>query len=138
MDINSILTTREAKINFLKGLIRIAKNDGITDERELVFYRQAALAIGLDEKDQEELDQAWEQEGKIEVSFEASKEKMFFFIQAVQLCWVDGEYVKAERDEIREIAKELCVNEEVIEEIEAWAYEGIVWNKKGEKLLELV
>lgn len=137
MNIEEILITRESKMNFLKGLIRLAKCDDILDERELVFYQQAARGLGLDEKDIEELNSCWKEEKKINIIFETNKQKMFFFVQAVQLCWIDDKYKDIEKQEMRFIAKELNVSFSALEEIENWAYEGIVWNKKGEKLLEL-
>ena len=40
MDIKEILQTKEGRISFLKGLIRLANADGIVDESEFAFYRK--------------------------------------------------------------------------------------------------
>ena len=39
MDMNKILATKESKLNFLKGLIRLSKSDGITDKSEKDFLK---------------------------------------------------------------------------------------------------
>jgi len=137
MEITEILKSKEAKLNFLKGLIRIAKCDGIVDEREFAFYKQTATVMGLDEESVDFLDYCREGTEKIEVSFEDGREKMFFLIQLVQLCWVNDEYSEVEKAEVRKLAKELEISLEALDQVEKWAYEGIIWNKRGEKLLDL-
>lgn len=137
MKIENELKTKDAKINFLKGLIRIAMADGQLDDTEWQFYCQAAVAIGLDEKDLAEIRVYWESSEKPRISFATLREKMFFFIQAIQLCWIDNNYTDVEKDEIMALQLELNVNSEAINSIEEWVYEGIQWNKKGDLLLEL-
>lgn len=138
MDINNILKTESAKKNFLKGLIRVAKSDGENDERELIFYQQAALSMGLSADTVSELEMVWKEDEKIELFFEKSEEKMFFFVQAIQLCWIDTDYSKEERIEIAQIAEELNISENAIKQVEEWVSEGIQWNQRGDSLLELI
>lgn len=137
MDTFEILRSNIAKINFLKGLIRIAKSDGVDDKAEIMFFQQAAEAMGLQEEEIEMVTETWHTDEKITVSFESSEEKMFFFIQAIQLCWIDNDYVENEKAEIREVAKELGISIDSIQKVEEWVYEGIVWNRKSEELLKL-
>lgn len=137
MDIMEILQTREARINFLKGLIRLAKADGVVDENEFVFYQQAAISLELGEEEISALDKVKSEEHKIAFNFETDREKMFFLIQAVQLCWVDNNYSEAEQKELRTICQEIAISEEALMAVEKWAREGIEWNKRGETLLAL-
>lgn len=137
MDIKEILQTNEARINFLKGLIRLANADGIVDESEFVFYRQAAVALELDEQEILDLENLKGNEHKISINFETNREKMFFLIQAVQLCWVDSNYSEEEQEEIRSICREIGISMEALKEVEMWVQEGIEWNKRSETLLEL-
>lgn len=138
MDMNKILATKESKLNFLKGLIRLSKSDGITDKSEKDFFHQAAVSMGLEEQECRKLDMIWKQEkDTIMISFETTIEKMFFFVQAIQLCWIDESYTEDEKKEIQLLAKELGISEEAIRSVEAWVAEGIEWNKKGDKLLFL-
>ena len=137
MNVQEILVTKEARFNLLAGLIRLAKCDENIDNTEVVFYQQAAISFGLEEKFAEKLNDYWNGNDVIKVDFETRREKIFFFIQAIQLCWVDKEYVDKEREEVRKIAEELNIEEKVIESIEEWVFEGIVWNRKSENLLNL-
>lgn len=136
-DVNRILVTRESKINFLKGLIRIAKSDGKNSVEEKNYFRQSAFAMELAKEDADYLEDFWDEKDKIEIDFANSEEKMFFLIQAIQLCWVDGGYLESEKQEMKFIASELNVSEEALEKVEEWAYEGICWDRKGEALLQL-
>lgn len=137
MDIKEILVTKEAKVNFLRGLIRLANANGCVDESEFVFYRQTAVALGLDEREIVDLERLGGVDSKICFNFETDKEKMFFLVQAVQLCWVDNDYSMPEREDMRNICQELNISIEALEAVEKWAYEGIEWNRRGKALLEL-
>lgn len=137
MDIKEILQTRESRINFLKGLIRLANADGAIDENEFAFYRQAAATLELDEEEILVLEKAKSQEHEIVLEFKTDREKMFFLIQAVQLCWVDNNYSETEQKELRNICQEIAISEESLKAVEVWAKEGVEWNKRGETLLEL-
>lgn len=137
MDIKEILQTKEGRVNFLKGLIRLANADGVVDESEFVFYRQAAIALELSEEEILALEKAKSEKHEITLEFKTDREKMFFLIQAVQLCWVDNNYSEAERKELRDICQEIAISEESLKAVEVWAQEGVEWNKRGETLLEL-
>lgn len=137
MDVNTILTTNKGKINFLKGIIRLAKCDGDLPEEELVFYQSAANSMGLGEEEQELINDIKNSREKIDIDFETNKEKIFFLIQAVQLCWIDNKYVDSERREMRLIVNELGISMDALEKVEKWVSEGIEWNKRGDELLEL-
>ena len=137
MEIGEILQTKETRVNFLKGLIRLAKADGVVDENEFAFYQQAAISLELGEEEILTLDKIKSGEHEIVLKFEMDREKMFFLIQAVQLCWVDNNYSKAEQEELRIICQEIAISEEALRAVEAWAQEGIEWNKRGETLLAL-
>lgn len=136
MEIKEILKTKEARISFLKGLIRLANADGVVDEGEFAFYRQAAIALELDDEEISALEKVKGEGHEIVLDFGTDQEKMFFLIQAVQLCWVDSNYSDAEQEELRNICQEIAISEEALKVVEAWAQEGVEWNKRGEALLE--
>lgn len=137
MNIEEILSSSETKINFLKGLIRIAKCDKNIDEKEMAYFLQASQSLGLDEVGQMEINDAWNSNIPIEISFETNEQKMFFFIEAIQLCWIDNMYQDIEKKEIRIISQELGISEEAIDKVEEWVREGIEWNNKSKDLLKL-
>ena len=137
MNVQEILTTKEARFNLLAGLIRLAKCDEIVADSEWLFYQHAANSFELEPMHIERLSAFWNSEEFINVKFETRKEKIFFFIQAIQLCWVDKEYADIEKIEIRKLADEMGLELQVIEAVEKWVYEGIVWNLKSKELMEL-
>ena len=137
MDINAILQSNNSKVNFLKGLIRVAKCDNVIDEKEFMFYEQAALAVGLGQEDIANLNNYAKSKEKLKISFDSSREKMFFLIQVIQLCWINGEYSGAEKTEVAQIAEELSISKNAVTEVEKWVEEGIIWNKRGDDLLSL-
>lgn len=137
MEIKEVLQTREARINFLKGLIRLAQADGVVNENEFAFYRQVAVVLELGEAEVESLEKLKDRTNEIIFHFETDREKMFFLVQAVQLCCVDNDYSDAERNEIRDMCQEMGISVEALEKVEQWVSEGMEWNKRGETLLEL-
>lgn len=137
MDIKAILKTEKTRAAFLKGLMRLANADGIVDDSEILFYRQAAVALELNQCYVEELENLRGNESKVRLEFDTSEEKMFFLIQAVQLCWVDNNYSDEEKAEIRKICQEINVSDNALEAVEKWAKEGMEWNRRGEELLKL-
>ena len=125
----------------MHGLIRLAKADGIVDETEIDFFKQAAYNIGIEPDaadslylelttDNIELDYK-------EMSFDSKKKSLFFLREAIQLCYIDSEYSDEEQLEIRNIANELDISFDAVEKIEAWVLRGFEWQQEGELLLDL-
>lgn len=137
MDVNAILSTNEAKVNFLLGLVRVANSDGIQDLKELQFYQQTAAVLGLTTEEIERINKSWNDPGSIEITFETGEQKMFFFVEAIQLCWIDGVYTDSERNEVNKLAEELGISSSAINSVEDWVLEGMEWNKRGDSLLSL-
>ncbi|MBP2033220.1 tellurite resistance protein [Clostridium algifaecis] len=135
MNIREILKTEESKLNFLGGLIRLAKIDGSVSEDEKIFFSQAAVQLEMKENTISLLENYWSSEDKINVKFETKREGLFFIQQAVQLCAIDGVYNDKEKKEIRLLGKELNLLESSVEKIETWVEDGLKWQALGETLL---
>ena len=116
--IDGILLNDGAKINFIKGLIRVAKADGVVEDEEYVFYMDMAEAFKLDEKAVEELDEYRKSDKKDPVIFETTKEKIYFIVQAIKQAWSDNNYTQDEKDELTAIAQEMGISCDVLEKIE--------------------
>lgn len=119
-----ILSTDEVKVNFLKGIIRLAKSDGVVDPKELYYYEETAHAIGLSKTHIDLIDNLWESDTEINIEFENEVQKEFFFEYAIMLCFVDGEHSEAEKEEIHAMAEELNVDSEIIENITKRVFES--------------
>lgn len=137
MRMEEVLVSKEAKFNFIKGIIRVAKSDGQLDEAEWGYYSKVANSMGFDEQELNELRKCWVSTEKLVITFNSVKEKLFFFTQVIQLCWIDQSYTEEEKREIKLLQEELEIKPESISAIEEWVYEGITWNKKGDLLLDL-
>ncbi|WP_373897766.1 hypothetical protein ACER0A_011030 [Haloimpatiens sp. FM7315] len=137
MNIREILKTEESKLNFLGGLIRLAKIDEKVSDEEKLFFSQAAVQLEMKEESVSLLQNLWTSEEKINVDFETKRESLFFIQQAVQLCVMDGVYHHEEKKEIKLLGKELGLLESSIEKIETWVEDGLKWQALGETLLDI-
>ena len=137
MNLYSILETTESRFNFMKGLIRVAKADEVIEESEFTFFNELATSMQLDSDNISQLNALWSSNEPIYVSFDKPEEKILFFTQAIQLCWIDDSYNGKEKNQIIELAKELGVSSTANLEIEKWVEEGINWNKRFSELLQL-
>ena len=124
------------KINYLKGLIRLVKADGIIADEEVEYINIAAVGMKLDEDSIAKINEGWNYSKKQVVDFSLKIKPMFFLGEPFQLCEVDGSYDEAEKNEIRNLAEELGISEEKIVAIEKWVQTGIVWRQQGEALIK--
>ncbi len=135
--VEEILISEDSKLNFLKALIRTAKSDHIIRESEKEYFLSAARVLGISNDGVESLADYWNSDS-IPVSFSNSRESILTIMQIIQLCWIDGEYVDAEKEEVRKLASELGITQGAVEKIEEWVYRGMEWTKEGDLLLDLV
>ena len=137
MKLEEELKTIESKKQFIKGILYISKADGEIDSSEKKFFEQSALALGLNNDDILKLENDFNSVDKITVKFDTSRETMFFLIQAIQLCYIDGKYTDDEKNAIRSIASLNNISEKAIRSVEEWVEEGMKWNIRGDALLTL-
>ena len=135
--IRDVIRTEESRINYLRGLIRIAECDENKTSAEEGYIYNIAELIGASYS---EIWQAEEQEDNDDsegIKFETKQEKSLFLMQALYMCWLDDDYSDAERDEIFEIGAELGIDRKEIEAIESWIERGIEWMSTGAELIGL-
>jgi len=137
MQINEILKTEAAKRSFLVGLVFLSKADGVVDESEKSFFLNAAASLELSEESVNEIDSCWAKDVMPKLVFNSKREKLFFLVQAVQLCNVDNVYCEEEKQLVNKLALDLGVTNDSVEKIEAWVKVGMEWQAEGDKLLEL-
>ncbi len=130
MEFNEIMTSENDKRMLLVGLARVIYADGKVTETELEFFSRLSTALNIQNAD---IDKLKDQK----VSFDKTTSSMFFLTQAIQVCYVDGSYDESEKNELIKICQELDISENALEEVEKWVEEGIEWNNRGMKLLEL-
>ena len=137
LEIRDIIRSEESRINYLRGLIRIAESDkNRTSVEEGYIYRIAEI-LGASYSEIWQAEEHWEKEERREIYFAAKQEKALFIMQALYMCWLDDDYSDAERKEIFAIGEELGIDPSEIEGIESWVKEGIAWMRAGAELIGL-
>lgn len=132
----TVFNQQQDKVNYLKGLIRLAKCNGVVDSREQEYYSLAAKGMGLNDNEIAFLNQLWDSEEKISLVFTNKYDAVFFLQEGVQLCAIDGTFDDIEKMELKLIAEEVGICVEDYRRIEKWVLEGLAWRKKGEMLVE--
>lgn len=93
-----LFQTNEAKMNFVKGLIRISKADGGISPEEQTFFIDAARGLGISEEDIAMLPAVMNQDAEIPLAFASRSEVLCFLREALQLCMVDDEYAQYDKE----------------------------------------
>ncbi len=144
INIQEILYDEKSKINFMKGLINLAKaaetREGLigVNTEEMNFLRNTMAALGLSLEVQRKLENLVKsKDNTIEISFENKKQALFFLREGIQICYIEGQYNQAEKDMVDEMAQILGVNQEAVTKIEDWVKEGIEWSKRGLSICEM-
>lgn len=144
INILEILDTQTSRINFIKGLICLSRAQEISeakkgiDPEEKVFMRNAMMSLSIPDKQMEELEELIDADNiDIDLEFNNKRQALFFIREGIQVCYVDGEYTKPEKDMIYDMGNLLGIDKEDIEMIEEWVLEGIKWVERGNKFLKV-
>ena len=78
-------TTRADRMNYLKGLIRLAKSDGRIDPTEKAYFDYIAGSLQLEKEDMQTLDTLWESDEFPVLEFSTQYDAVFFLQEAVQI-----------------------------------------------------
>ena len=132
----AILQRKEDKIAYLKGMVLMAKADGKVEPEEITYINTAAIGMGLNEVEQNEISSMWESADSGSVVFSSKLNAAFFVQEAVQIAYVDGNCDEKERKLIYTLWEQVGFKTSEIAKIENCVEEGIQWKKRGEKLLE--
>lgn len=135
--IRDVVKTEESRINYLKGLIRIAESDNNKTAVEEGYINKIAEIFGATYSEIWKAETQNSDESSKEIYFETKQEKILFLMQALYLCWLDDEYSNLEKSEIITISDELGIEASELVEIESWIKQGIEWMEAGAKLLRL-
>ncbi len=137
LEIRDVIKTEESRINYLRGLIRIAESDKNKTSAEEGFIYKIAEIIGASYDEIWQAENEQESEYPLSIQFVTKQEKMLFLMQALYMCWLDDDYSDSEREEIVAIGDELGVDPSEIDSIESWIKRGIDWLRTGASLLGL-
>ena len=135
--VRDIIRTEDARINYLRGLIRIAECDENKTSAEEGYIYNIAELIGASYSEIWQAEDKEETDDSVEIKFETKQEKSLFLMQALYMCWLDDDYSDAERNEIFAIGTGLGIEKKEIEAIESWIKRGIEWMGTGAELIGL-
>lgn len=136
-EIDDVLRTDQAKVNYLKGLARVALADGSTDLSEAGYFNEIAANIGLAPAAVENVEALWDSYSYVAIHFDTQREKIYFLMQAFFLAWADSDLSDSEIQEIQNMAIELGIDDILFKKIEDWVSEGVKWMNEGSELLEV-
>jgi uncharacterized tellurite resistance protein B-like protein len=135
-DIHTLYSSNEERLNFIKGLVRIARSDNKISPEEEVFFINASQGLALEESQINKLKEAIVDTSiLLPVTFPKKEQSIFLLKEAIQLCFIDGRYSDLEKVEVTKLAKELNVSPIAVVELEEWVQEGIAWTQRGDNLL---
>lgn len=135
--ISDVIKTEDSRINYLKGLLRIAGSDNNKTAVEDGYIYRMAEIIGASYSEIWQVEEAQENDELTVIKFDTKQEKILFLMQALYMCWLDDDYSDSERKEIFAIGDELGIESSVLKEIEAWVKHGIEWMRTGAELIGL-
>ena len=135
--IRDVIKTEDSRINYLRGLMRIAECDKNKSSAEADYIYKIAKILGASYSEIWQAEEQKENEDSIGINFKKKKKKSLFLMQALYMCWLDNDYSNAEREEILKIGNDLGFELTEIETIESWIKRGIVWMRDGAELIGL-
>lgn len=135
--ISDVIKTEDSRINYLRGLMRIAESDKSKTSVEEGYIYKIAEILGASYSEIWQAEEQLENDNPVTIRFATKQEKTLFLMQALYMCWLDDDYSDAEREEIMAIGNELGTDPSKIEEIELWIKQGIEWMHVGAELIEL-
>lgn len=135
--IRDVIKTESSRVNYLRGLIRIAESDKNKISVEEGFIYKIADIIGASYSEIWQAEVSAETDDVTVISFATKQEKTLFLMQALYMCWLDDDYSDAEREEIIAIGNELGIDQSEIEKLESWVRQGIAWMRDGAELIGL-
>lgn len=139
-----IFNTEYSRINFIKGLIQLASsveenvNKDINREKEFNFLESFLVQFNINQEGQENIKNFVNSDEKItNIKFETKKQAIAFFIEAMNLCYIDNEFQPEEKGLMNTISDKLGISKESIMKIEDWILRGKKWSSEYFDLLNL-
>ncbi len=139
MNLKQTFNSTESRVSFLKGLALLSVADGKVDETEKEYFFNAGIGLEIPEDQLKNIISIFAHDaGEIDtvsVIFENKKQSLLFLREAIQLCYLNGDYCLAERKLVNSFAAQFNINKSGVEKLEKWVIGGIDWSKTGDTLL---
>lgn len=136
-DLQEVFQSASSRLNFINALIRLAKADGVITDPEKNFFVNASVGLGLSDEDLRTVRQHLDTKDRlVSFAFENRTQTLYFCREALQLCYLDGHFSKAEKRVLLDLAAEWGIAPGSIDRIEKWVHEGLDWKRRGDSLLQ--
>jgi hypothetical protein len=112
----------------------VARDDGKPNVDEVVFVAHAALELGLDAAENEEVQKVLVEGGDFEAllaDVETDESRLFLFRRIVSATLLDSSINEAEKRFISKTAQSFGYNMRVVDEYISWLCEGLDWERRG-------
>ena len=103
LEIKDVIKTEDSRINYLRGLMRIADSDKKKTSAEEEYIYKIAEIIGASHSEIWHAEQQQENDRHAVIHFATNQEKSLFLMQALYVCWLDDDFSDAEHEEIIKI-----------------------------------
>lgn len=136
--IDAYVVPEQDRAPFLKAMAHVAAADSDpTEQRGGIL--DVAHRWGLAPDVIDDVERALSGEGSLEDDFGSFSDPRTPYIllqELVTLAYLDGRYLEPEKAAVRGIASRLGVSEQRVEDLEAWAQQGVEWRRRGAELLQ--
>jgi len=96
MNLKQTFNTTESRVSFLKGLALLSVADGKVDESEKEYFLNAGIGLEIPEDQLKNIISVFAHDAgeidKLGVIFENKKQSLLFLREAIQLCYMNGDY----------------------------------------------
>lgn len=128
-------------VNACKALAAMVRDHGQPTIDEVNFVAHAALRLGLDAEQNEEVQAVLEKGGDFKKLITEVKDRdtrIFLFRRIVEVSLMDDQINAEERQYITTAAEEFGYEEAVVVAFVSWMREGMEWERRGAEIIELM
>lgn len=112
----------------------MVREDGKPDVDEILFVAHAALELGLDAAENEQVQQVLQSGAEFEsllADVESDESRLFLFRRIVSATLLDSHINEAEKRFIAKAADSFGYDRRVVDEYISWLCEGMDWERRG-------
>jgi len=126
-------------LNACKALAAMVREHGKPNIEEVNFIAHAALQLGLDNEQNQEVHAVLENGGDFNKFISEVKDRdtrIFVFRRIVEVSLMDDQINAEERQYITTAAEEFGYEEGVVVAFVSWMREGMEWERRGAEIIE--
>lgn len=112
----------------------MVRDQGKPDVDEIMFVAHAALELGLDGEENEQVQKVLQEGGDFEAflaDVETDESRLFLFRRIVSATLIDSHINENEQQFIARAAESFGYDPRVVDEYISWLCEGIDWERRG-------